>query len=316
GELDEDERAEARDTMRGRMRTPGKAGHSHGGPPVNSEEDQFVIINGAGSGGQSDGEALTPSGIGDISMETMVELREWAVDQGYPVPDDESMMSRMTPEMVEGFAQQAGIVIRRVSKKNDGGKRKGSGDAPTDEDWLAYSDASHGGEGFVNWTVVEHPDYERVEVGGWAPMFRTVPPIGSLDEISARQADFIMELARHLPDVELRDIEVRELSEGLWEVKASLVNEGRLPAGTAMAKRNRRARPWVVRLDVDPDDIVTGRSTHKVWRLEGDGGRHEMRWVIEHPGQEPLGVELFSEKYGQDHHSIQLTNDDTDGGAM
>lgn len=320
GELDDDERAEARDTMRGRMGGR-RGGHSHGGPPsdefrIDREEGSVVIMNGPPSDGPSDGEQLTPSGIGDISMETMMELREWAVDQGYPVPDDESMMSRMTPEMVEGFAQQAGIEIRRVSKKNDGGKRKRAGDAPTDEDWLAYSDASRDGEGFVNWTVVEHPDYERVEVGGWAPMFRTVPPIESLRKISGRQTDFIMELARHLPDVELRDIEVRELSEGLWEVKASLVNEGRLPAGTAMAKRNRRARPWVVRLDIDPDDIVTGRSTHKVWRLEGDGGRHEMRWVIEHPGKEPLDVELFSEKYGQARVPIQLTTDDSDGGAM
>ncbi len=246
----------------------------------------------------------------------MQELRQWAIDQGYPVPDDDSMMSRMTPQMVEGFARQAGIEIRRVSKDDGGGERRRSGGAPSDEDWLAYSDEQRDGSGFVVWTEVEHPDYDRVEVGGWAPMFRSVPPAEDLEGMSSRQADFILDLARHMPKVDLQDVQVRRLSEGLWEVKASLVNEGRLPAGTAMARRNRRARPWVVRLGVEPDDIVTGRPVHKVWRLEGDGGRYEMRWVVEHPDDQPLEVELFSEKYGQDRRSIPLPTGDTDGGAL
>ncbi|MDG2200473.1 MAG: M14 family metallopeptidase [Phycisphaerales bacterium] len=345
GELSDDERTSAREAMRDRFGggggPGGRGGHSHGGGAAGGGGSDDAAGSsgrggrggpggggrggpgggrrggpGGGGGGGGGGEQLTPSGIGDISMETMEELKQWAVDQGYPVSDDDSMLSRLTPEMVEGFATQAGIEIRRVSPDSGGGERRKSGDAPTDEDWLVYSDENRDGSGFVAWAEVEHPDYDRVEVGGWSPMFRSVPPIDALDEIGRRQADFILDLARHLPDVELQDIEVRRLSEGLWEVKASLVNEGRLPAGTAMAKSNRRARPWVVRLDIDPDDIVTGRTTHKVWRLEGDGGRHEMRWVVERPDHEPLEVELFSEKYGQDRRSIPLSADEPDGGAM
>ena len=322
GELNDDERSAARDAMRRRLGT-----HNHsasgtnrpGGRGAGGGRGGRGARGGRGGGdraGRGGGEKLTPSGIGDISMETMQELRQWALDQGYPVPDDDNMMSRMTPQMVEGFAKQAGIEIRRVAKDTGGNDRRRSDGAPTESDWLAYSDQQRNGDGFVAWTEIDHPDYERVEIGGWVPMFRSVPPVEAIEELSRRQTDFILDLARHMPSVELQDVDVRRLSDGLWEVKASLVNEGRLPAGTAMAKRNRRARPWVVRLDVEPDAIVTGRPVHKVWRLEGDGGRYEMRWVVEHPGDVPLEVELFSEKYGQDRRSIPLSTDATDGGAL
>ena len=327
GELNDDERTAAREAMRRRLgthnhspgganRPGGRGGEARGGRGGRGSRGGRGGGGRGGGGGGGGGEKLTPSGIGDISMETMQELRQWALDQGYPVPDDDSMMSRMTPQMVEGFAKQAGIEIRRVAKDDGGGSRGRSSGAPTESDWLAYSDGRRNGDGFVAWTEIDHPDYERVEIGGWAPMFRSVPPVEALEEISRRQADFILDLAGHMPSVELQDVDVRRLSDGLWEVKASLVNEGRLPAGTAMAKRNRRARPWVVRLGVEPDAIVTGRPVHKVWRLEGDGGRYEMRWVVEHPGDAPLEVELFSEKYGQDRRSIPLSTDETDGGAL
>jgi hypothetical protein len=211
------------------------------------------------------------------------------------------------------LAKQAGIEVRRISKTSGGGGSRKEKDAPSDKDWLKYSDDSREGSGFVEWTEVEHPDFDRVEVGGWAPGFRTTPPTKDMEAIVKAQAEFLLDLAAHLPDVQLQDVEVERLSEGLWSVRASLVNDGRLPAGTEMAKRNRRARPWVVRLGTGLENIINGQRVLKVWSLAPDGGRQDMRWVIEHPDGEPLEIELYSEKYGATTHVIPMLFQAEDG---
>jgi len=323
GELDDDERDAMREAMRERFGGRGGPGGGRGGPGAGGPPD------GAGGGGRGGrggrgggrggggspggGQNLTPSQYGDISQETIDELMESARENGMEISEEQ--MSQVTPEMIEMFAERAGIEIRRVTSDTGNRGRRDQG-APSDEDWLKYSDETRDGSGFVEWTRVDHPEYDHVEVGGWAPGFRTIPPIDEMDPIVEVQADFLVDLAAHLPDVQLQDVEVEQLADGLWTVRASLVNEGRLPAGTAMAKRNRRARPWVVRLGVDPDRIVTGRPTHKVWTIEPDGGRHEMRWVVEHPDGEELEIELFSEKYGGTVHAITMTGDGSNGGGQ
>lgn len=327
GEIDEDEREALRESMRERFGgrggpggARGGAGGGRGGPggrggrSGEASEDTGSTRSSRPSGGG--GQQLTPSAFGDISQETIDELMEKARDQGMEV--DEEQMSQVTPEMIEMFAQRAGVEVRRVSKTDGdanggGGKRRGGGKA-TDADWLQYSDEQRDGGGFVEWTRVEHPDYDHVEVGGWVPGFRTVPPIEALDAITTVQADFILDLAGRLPDVQLQHVETERLSDGLWMVRASLVNEGRLPAGTAMAKRNRRARPWVVRISTEPNQVISGSRVQKVWSIGPDGGRHDMRWIIEHPDGSPLAIELFSDKYGQTTHMVPMTDNDTDGG--
>ena len=315
GELDEDERDEMRSAMRERFGGrggrggPGAGRGGPGGGPGGGRGGR----GGRGGPAQSgDGEKLTPSAFGDISQETIDELMESAQESGMEVSEEQ--MSQVTPEMIEMFAERAGIKIRRVTKPTggSGGGGRGAGKA-SEGDWLAYSDEQRSGEGFVEWTRVDHPEFDHVEVGGWTPGFRTVPPLQSMDSISERQAAFLVDLAGHLPDVQLQDIEVEEIADGLWSIQASLVNEGRLPAGTAIAKRNRRARPWVIRMGTDPDNVVTGQRMQKVWSIDPDGGRHEMRWVVAHP-DDSIELELFSEKYGGSTHTIELSSDE--GGSQ
>ena len=66
-----------------------------------------------GSSGQPGGSGaidLTPSGVGDISQETIDALREAAIAAGYgdQIPDT------ITPEMVEKYAPMLGIEIQRI----------------------------------------------------------------------------------------------------------------------------------------------------------------------------------------------------------
>jgi hypothetical protein len=261
-----------------------------------------------------DGEPLTPSGLGDISQETIDELEAAAEAAGVVVTDD--MRAQVTPAEIEQFAGMMGIKVRRI-KKDDGAAgngvaKQGASEANKDESaWLKYSDDERGGEGFVAWTEVEHPKYDKVEVGGWVPYFKLNPPGSEIDAIAERQVEFVLDLLDRLPAVSITEPEVKRLSAGLYEIQLAVANDGYFPAGTAMAVRNRKGRPYVLRLDVPIERIVSGQRVQKYWAIPGSGGREEARWIIESGDDAEIDVVLYSEKFGEVRRTIQLEENET-----
>ncbi len=302
GELNDDERQAMREAMRERYGGRGQGGGSWGGSPRGGPP------RGGGPSASTEPEydsTLTPSGVGDISQETLDDLLQAALEAGYPVSED--MMDGITPEQVEQYAKMSGVEIRRVSTSPTN-KSKVSGEAA----WLAYSDEQRDGTGFIEWTAFDHPQLGSVEIGGWVPYFRTLPPTDVIEEITKKQADFIVDLAGRLPNVRLSNTIVKELGHGLWEVKAAVVNDGWLPSGTAMAKRNKRARPYVVRLEVPNQTIVTGQKVNRIWSLDGGGTKKWYRWIIQGAPRSTVNITLFSEKFGSE--TIPISLKDTTGG--
>jgi hypothetical protein len=269
---------------------------------------------GAAGGEDGDDSGLTPSGIGDISQETLDELRASAEARGFEISDE--MLSQLTPQMVESFAKRSGIEIRRV--KGEAGAAGGKAKNKEDAAWLAYSDEKRDGSGFVPWQKLEHPQLGPVEVGGWVPYFKVNPPADEIDAIAEKQTAFVLDLAGRLPRVSLSEPEITRLAPGLYEVKAALINDGYLPTGTAMAVRNRRARPYVVRLSVDNEHVLTGRRVNKTWSVPGSGGRVSYRWIIQSPDGSELTITVYSEKFGEFERTVWLresAGDDGNGGA-
>ena len=262
---------------------------------------------------EEDAEQLTPSGVGDISQETIDELEAAAEAAGIVVTDE--MRAQVTPADVEQFAGMMNIKIRRVKKDGDapaaaptnGGEKKKGSDANKEEvAWLKYSDEQRGGEGFVTWTEVEHPEFDRVEVGGWSPYFKLNPPAAEVDAIAEKQVEFVLELLSKLPTVSITEPEVKRLSAGLFEIKLAVVNDGYFPTGTAMAVRNRKGRPYVLRLDLPIEKIVSGQRVQKYWSIPGSGGRQEARWIIMADDGASVDAILYSEKLGEVRRSIRL----------
>jgi hypothetical protein len=240
------------------------------------------------------------------------ELLAGAEERGFEVSDE--MMSQLTPQMAEGFAGRMGIKIRRVKTANGGGGAKNKEDAA----WLTYSDEQRDGAGFVAWAPFDHPEFGEVQIGGWVPYFKTNPPPDAIDSIALKQVEFVLELAGRFPDVSLTEPEITRLASGLYEVKAALVNDGYLPTGTAMAVKNRRARPWVVRLDIPDEQVVTGQRVNKIWAVPGSGGREQFRWIVRGADGSRLKITVYSEKFGQFEKAVNLQGNqdsETAGGA-
>ena len=292
GELDEDERSSMREAMRERFgdRPRGGRGGEHRTPrsASNAKEDADSLSDN-----------LTPSSVGDISQETLDELMQAAQDAGYPVNDE--MAAEITPEQVEQYAKMMGIVVRRV-QKNTAKNKTASGDVA----WLAYSDDQRGGEGFVEWTTFEHPQLGTVEIGGWVPYFKSVPPSSVIEQCVSEQATFLLDIASKLPDVHLGEAKVTQLGTTLWEVKVPVINDGWFPSGTSMAKRNKRARPYVVRLNVENNTIISGQKVQRIWALDGGGTQKWFTWVIQAKPNSDVYITLYSEKFGSESIAVPM----------
>src|SRR3712207_6661962 len=94
---------------------------------------------------------------------------------------------------------------------------------------LTWNDRELGGEGFVPWTPFEHPQLERVEIGGWKTKFTGQnPPSKFLKAECEKLASFALTHASTAPRLEVQ-LRVEELSPGIRRLELTVENTGYLP---------------------------------------------------------------------------------------
>ncbi|MBI5837563.1 MAG: hypothetical protein HZB25_09985 [Candidatus Eisenbacteria bacterium] len=141
--------------------------------------------------------------------------------------------------------------------------------------------AALGVDAVVPWHRVEHPDFpgKTVEVGGFVPYTRTVPPGALLDSLSAGAGAFLLDLASRLPRLELRDTNAEKLGPGLYRVRARVVNPGYLPTLPVLGSTARWPRGVRVRVEGAPR-LVSGHPIQQLGIVAGSGGSSEVTWVV------------------------------------
>jgi len=180
----------------------------------------------------------------------------------------------------------------RFGKKDD---KKGNSE---DLAWLKYSDDKRGGAGFVPWAHHPHPQLGDVEIGGFAPFFKIVPPPEEVEQIAKKQFEFVLDIGGRLPDVSVMPPHVTRLSDTVYEIETEVINKGYFPTALAIAELNRRVPPIVVTLNVDLTRILGGERVSKIWSIPGSGGRHKLRWVVHGEPGSTVSMDVNSEKFG------------------
>jgi len=153
---------------------------------------------------------------------------------------------------------------------------------PTDEDaaaWLAWSDRDQGGRGFMPWRPFDHPTLGKVEIGGWVPGFRTEPPAAMVPELTAKHAAFVASLAGESARVRVERVKAREIAPGITELTVDLVNDGRMPMTTAMARTNDAVAPLRLRAKLGLDAVLVGDIERRIDRLD-PGARASATWTV------------------------------------
>ena len=162
-------------------------------------------------------------------------------------------------------------------------------------------------DGFVRWTKAKHPEFGEVEVGGFKPYAYTNPPAAKLVDLGASHAKFALHLLSLFPRVKVASFDAVAHGGGLFRLKAEVENAGFWPTSLAQGQTARSVKPTMVRLGVEPGDVLSGSAkTNFLPVLAGSGGRAKYEWLIK--GKAGAVVELLvqSEKGGSSTARITL----------
>ncbi len=259
---------------------------------------------------EPDFSGLTPSGIGDISQETIDELMAaYEAENGEPV--DNSMIASVTPEMIVGFAAQAGIVVQRVKISESLDEEPAEVEKPKkkkkseDAKWIEYFEQA-GINGFVDWQPFDHPTLGEVEIGGFVPLSKINPPADQLDSISEKLTQFVVDLTANRPEISIVGPEIKELASGLYEVRISIVNHGKMPTSTSFSQTKHTIRPTVVRLSTEVDKILTGQRVSRIWGINAHGGHSDHRWIIRSDNIKSESITILDPRFGKQTLNLGL----------
>ena len=195
-------------------------------------------------------------------------LSEWAYHQFGVV----GLASRLWqgPELPEpnGYRRAPGTAVSRPPIPADGEAR-----------WLYWNDHVMGGRAFVPFAPFDHVTLGKVELGGWKPGVRLNPPIEQVGALARGHLAFLGELAQRLPRLAIRDVKVEAKGGGIFQVSATVANDGELPTALAQGVRTRKADPVRVRLDPGAAKILAGpaRADRHPGRFRG---HREFRWLV------------------------------------
>ncbi len=125
---------------------------------------------------------------------------------------------------------------------NGGAMEDYNGDGLRDDaDAIVWDDRENGGRGFREWEPFQHPQLGEVEIGGFHPKFfaQNGPP-HVLEQWARNQALFNLDMALHLPRVEIEGVDVRRVAaqgdSTDYEVRVRWRNAGRLPTALKQAQ--------------------------------------------------------------------------------
>lgn len=105
------------------------------------------------------------------------------------------------------------------------------------------------GDGFVDWKPYVHPQYGEIEIGGFKKTYGRMHPGFLLESDAHRNASFVIYHAYHTPRLEVAEIEVKDVGNGLKQVTAVIKNDRIIPTHSAHDIANRIEVPDVVSLD-------------------------------------------------------------------
>jgi hypothetical protein len=193
---------------------------------------------------------------------------------------------------------------------------------------LQWNDEHLGGDGFVAWTLFDHPQLGQVEIGGWKRLFTFRNPPGQfVEEMARKNTLFTLKHALTSPQLRINDLSVIQVAETVFRVVAVVENHGYLPTNvTTRAIETDAVKPVIVRLELDEEaELVGGQAEvdlghlpgrwkrsrsgyHRVW--DWDPPKRRVEWVVgcREQGTSPVvRVVAVSSRAGVDRKTVQLT---------
>ncbi|MCJ7580994.1 MAG: M14 family metallopeptidase [Candidatus Aminicenantes bacterium] len=170
----------------------------------------------------------------------------------------------------------------------------------SDGKWLKWIDDENEGNGFVNWTKVNHKQLGEVEVGGFVPYVRVNPAADMIPDLSKSHAEFALYLASQFAEITMDDPLVEKLSSNLYRLKIKVHNNGEFPYVTAMGTRTRNITAMMLKLKFENENdmkLFGGNQRVDISSL-ASGAEQEFTWTIISPPGKQIDITLWARNGG------------------
>jgi hypothetical protein len=109
--------------------------------------------------------------------------------------------------------------------------------------YLLFEDA------FVPWQEYDHPQFGKIEIGGFKKNFGRINPGFLLENEAHRNMAFTLHHAYHTPHLEITELSSKDLGGGLREITAQVTNSRLIPTHAGIDNRYKITRPNYITLE-------------------------------------------------------------------
>jgi len=251
-------------------------------------------------------EELTLDRIKSMSSEEFLALGEEKIavflqQQGAPPQLNATTLKKM----VESGQMTPARMAEMMEKKPGGAGTKPEKENP-EAYLLNYSDTVLKGKGFVGWKAFNHQDLGQVEIGGFVPYLRQVPPLEELQSSLQFHIQFSQKLMQKLPALSVKETKAEKLGTGLYRVTVYLQNEGWLPTSLAQGRRSLTAYPLRASLKLNEQQrLFAGRPVEMIPVLQG-GESKKLEWTVQAKKGSNLKVIVWGNRINPVEVTIKL----------
>jgi len=167
------------------------------------------------------------------------------------------------------------------------------------------------GDAFVDWESYDHPQYGKIEIGGFKKNFGRAHPGFLLEQDAHRNMAFTIYHAYHTPKLVIDEILEKDLGNGLTEVTAVITNTRMIPTHASQDLKYNIERPDYISIDgaeVEAGMIVENRDLNRTREQENNPQKIEVENI---PGMSSVTVRWII----SDGNNYTITVDSEKGGV-
>lgn len=99
------------------------------------------------------------------------------------------------------------------------------------------------GDAFVNWEEYDHPQFGKIEIGGFKKNFGRLHPGFLMEQDAHRNSAFTILHAYHTPKLSVSEVKEKDLGGGLKEITATIYNDRLIPTHSSQDIKYKIERP-------------------------------------------------------------------------
>ena len=148
-----------------------------------------------------------------------------------------------------------------------------------------FDDHLEFGDEYIEWAPFDHPEYGKVEMGGWKKTYGRVPPRFMNEELAHRNMAFTLYQADEMPLVRMGEPTVERVGGDVYRVRVELINDKIVPTITGKAAQNHVVPPDLLTIDGRVDVVTAGIVQDKFRPGPTDRiDQHDLRRIMFHSG--------------------------------